>query len=1065
MHRIKLLALLLAFAALPSTASAQISATAELRGQIIDQNGAIVRGATVSATDEEKGTTRSVVTNSAGEYVLLTLLPSRYTIRVDAANFSPKTLTDVRLQVGQQLNLDIEIKTGEVGAVVDVYQNEAPLIESERTQQSTIISSRLIENLPINRRNFLDFALLTPGVTDSDNINDSTDARVVQTQTSGLSFGGNNGRGNSVTVDGASADTSTGSIREVISQEGVREFQVIRNSYNAEFGGASGGLVNIVTKSGTNDLKGSAFGYFRGRRFDARNAFDNLNPSGEKSPLSRQQFGGSLGGAIIPSRTFFFFAGEGLNEKRTSFVRLNDSLTRGFEINSAQNNFLNYLAARPAFAQQAAVFRSVLSTPNARTTNLFTNDSGNLPLKMTNSNLSLRLDHTVDNSDSVYARIVYGDFYQDNQASGSLIGKSRSRTLETRSFGVVLGETHLFNPVTVNELKLQFNYYDIFVTPNDPNGPEINIDGFGSFRRDIFLPSRLIERRFDMTDTVSTVRDTHTIKFGGSLTFNRVPAVNETYTGGRFNFGALPFLTLFGTNTAPIVTTIATDPTLTNEQRFALLNTSINGLQAYNVNLPQVYQQAFGDTTKFSQRTNRFAVFAQDTWKMLPNVTVNYGLRYSIQDETDPIPTDKNNFQPRFGIAWDVFSNNKTILRAGGGIYTGPIDGQITNVVNTLSSGTAPYNLNLIAPTITDTPSAPLIYQTLLAQNVIGTRQITRADIAQFGLSTAPGRPFEARIRLGENFENPQTYQASAAFQQDFGGGFALEVSYLFQRGLHIVRPVDVRQYTTAAPCSFSNIINTTRRLDGCFSTAPILEAVNPRLALDLEYQSVANSYYNAGTLQLTRRFANYFSINTNYTFSKAIDDVVDFNSDFLAQDPTNVRNDRSVSAFDQRHRFITSAVFESPYRNVFLRDFVFAPVFTLASGRPFTMLLGFDNNGDRRPTNDRPDSVGRNTGLGDNYYSLDFRLARRFSIRERQYLEFTFEGFNTLNTVNYSSVNNVVGTACVNNLVTNPNCRGAAYVIPANPRAIKGISPTQPLAYTSAFPARQFQFGARYNF
>ena len=175
-----------------------------------------------------------------------------------------------------------------------------------------------MNNLPINRRNFLDFALLTPGVTSSDNINDSTDFRVAQTPQSGLSFGGNNGRGNSINVDGSTADTPSGGARDVVSQEAVQEFQVDRNSYNAEYGGASGGLINIVSKTGGNDYHGSAFGYFRDKAFDARNTFDN-NPNGQ-SPFNRQQFGGSFGGKIVENKTFFFVAAEGLRQKQTSFV-------------------------------------------------------------------------------------------------------------------------------------------------------------------------------------------------------------------------------------------------------------------------------------------------------------------------------------------------------------------------------------------------------------------------------------------------------------------------------------------------------------------------------------------------------------------------------------------------------------------------------------------------------------------------------------------------------------------------------------------------------------------------
>jgi hypothetical protein len=205
--------------------------------------------------------------------------------------------------------------------------------------------------------------------------------------------------------------------------------------------------------------------------------------------------------------------------------------------------------------------------------------------------------------------------------------------------------------------------------------------------------------------------------------------------------------------------------------------------------------------------------------------------------------------------------------------------------------------------------------------------------------------------------------------------------------------------------------------------------------------------------------------LNANYTFSKSIDEATDFNTDYLAQNPLNIRDDRSLSAFDQRHRAVISATFISPFENAFFKDFVFSPIFTAGSGRPFNLLIGTDTNNDSRLYNDRPAGAGRNTGRGEAYYSFDMRLARRFFAKEQRYLELTFEAFNLFNHTNYNGINNVVGTACVANFPTNPNCAGASNVIPIDARGIKGISSTSPLGFTSAAPARQLQFGVRYNF
>src|SRR5262245_11464074 len=645
--------------------------TAELRGQVTDERGAAIAGATVTATDEAKGTSRSITTDENGNFVLLSLQPSTYKVKFEASGFSAKTVVGVKLDVGQIASLPATLAVGGVEAVVNIAAG-GQVVEVERTQQSTIINEVQINNLPINRRSYLDFALLTPGVTDSDSINDTTDFRVAQTPQSGLSFGGNNGRGNSIMVDGAPTDTGSGAARVVLGQEGVQEFQVNRNTYSAEYGGAFGGVVNIVSKTGSNFWHGSVFGYFRDEVFDAKNFFDQ-NPSG-KSPFSRQQFGGSIGGPIRQDKTFLFTAFEGLHQKQTSFVNLlNDPNI--FSLTAIQSSLLGFLDTAPDAGLRAlsAGLRNAL-TINSRTRALFETATGQFPFDGFDTVGTLRVDHNFSPSDSGYARFNVSSSHFENQAAGALTAVSRGRTINTFTSGLLLSETHFFSQTTINEVKGQYSYLNNDVLPNEIIGPELNIDGFGNFNRDIFLPSFAIERRYELNDIVSLVRSRHTWKLGGQYLAADNSSNSQTFFGGRFNFTAqLPFITLvpaaarpglisfltanggvLGQDRGGGALTLCSNPSITGCPNGVpdSLDAAINGVQAFNVNLPTVYQQGFGESG-FDSWSHRLSFFGQDTWKVRPNVTLNFGVRYYLENNVDPMPLDKNNIQLRIGSAWD----------------------------------------------------------------------------------------------------------------------------------------------------------------------------------------------------------------------------------------------------------------------------------------------------------------------------------------------------------------------------------------------------------------------------
>ncbi|HEX5085178.1 MAG TPA: hypothetical protein VFY40_24340 [Blastocatellia bacterium] len=369
-------------------------------------------------------------------------------------------------------------------------------------------------------------------------------------------------------------------------------------------------------------------------------------------------------------------------------------------------------------------------------------------------------------------------------------------------------------------------------------------------------------------------------------------------------------------------------------------------------------------------------------------------------------------------------------------------------------------------------PTSFDVYGALLRANALGQRAITLADVAQLGVNPRPGGPLEVRFRLGPDYRNPTTYQTSLGVQRDIGAGISLDLSYLYARGLHIARNRDINQINQTGPANPLNPMGGP-----CFVRFPAppspsntcpgaaSDFINPLRFQDNVYDTTANSFYHAFTAQAQKRFSRNFSLNAHYTFSKAIDEVTDFNSDFSPQNPLNAGLERSISAFDQRHRFVASGVFQSPFEHLVARDWLLSPIVVAQSGRPFNLLLGFDANNDGNPQSDRPGFAGRNTGRGEAFYSFDMRLARRFLVKEGRFLEITVEGFNLFNRTNFLGINNVIGGACVANGLPVACTPGATPLVDFGLRGQADVKPTAPLGFTSASDPRQLQFGARLNF
>jgi hypothetical protein len=1003
---------LVLLAAAPALAQSNIAA-GELHGVITDPSGAIVPAAKVTVTNETTGFSRRTLTDENGEYRMLLVPPGIYALQVERAGFHTRVAKDVQVTVGQIAVVDMRLELGAISVVVEVTGTQS-LIEGEKTHQANTLEKRYIEALPIDRRDYLTFSLLAPGVVDSKALADNSDFRVKQTPTSGLSFYGSNGRGNFIAVDGGEANDDGGGVRETISQEAIHEFQINRGNYSAEFGGASGAVINIVSKAGTNQLHGTLFGFFRTSSLDAGSPFAKVWRDGTlariKPESDRQQFGATAGLPIKKDRTFLFAAFEGLRRNESSVVSLLTDRSI-FQPTAAQQKILETLPG-----DAAARLRSALTSPQS-TIELFERNTGLFPFTTRNWQFSTRLDHRLSGSDQLLFRYNYTHPGETNSNIHALVGATRGTSVAGYDSTSLLGWTHAFSERTLNEARVQWDYRSTRMESLEKFGPEINIPGFGFFNRDLFLPSYNLMRRYEFRDNFSYFRGNHGLKFGGGLLERGLHAESHTFFAGRFTFGSLP-----GTLVDP-----------------ALSSTTINALQAFNLGLAQTYQQGMGNPT-VAATLPYFSLYLQDSWKALPNLTFDVGLRYELEIHRAPMHTDTNNFAPRFSFSWDPANDKRTVVRGGYGIYYSPIYRQIDWVVKALGLLDGQRQIAQVFMSI-QTPgasSAANIFSALRKQQVIGvptpTRMITPADVSPFGIvftHTGPLPPFTVLFENSPDYVNPYTQQASFGVERKLRSDMTVSATYTYVRTLKITRARD-RNLLTAP---------VDPRLGIRVWSTPYF--VDPGLAQLNVYESTGRAFYSGLVLEMKKRFSRCFSLDANYTFSKAIDEVVDYNSDFQASDQTNLRAERALSSFDQRHKFVAYGIWQAP------AGFELAHIFRAYSGRPFNLLAGTDLNGDRHSSTDRPVGAGRNTGIGPNFWTFDLRLGRSFHLTDFSRLEVMAEGFNLFNCLNYASINNTVG-----------NIPG-----PFNLYGRSDRSPSEPLGFTSAYDLRRVQFGVRLRF
>jgi hypothetical protein len=1000
----------------------QSPTTAELSGSVTDSSDSRVPNAAVTATNISTNTEWRATASELGEYHFVLLPPGVYDVKAQHKDLQSRYARGVLLTVGEAAVVDFRLALGNSGQALDVTASGS-LLEGQSTHMSETISHSVLTNAPIDRRELLTFANLLPGVSDSRTVAGFNSFRVPQTLDSGLAISGGNGRGNNITLDGGEINSAAGGVRPMVGQEAVLEFQMSRANYSAENGSARGGVVNIVTRSGTNQRNGSVFGFLRDRDFAATPPFalvlDSTNRLQRMKPDSdRQQFGATLGGSVARNRTFYFLSYEQLRRREGEAVPI---LTDP-SIFSPTPEQQHILTALPALT--GTLLRAIL-TASASTEALFRVNSGIWPFQSDQHQGFLRVDHRLSDRNQLNVRLYATNLYETNRNAAGLTSRSRANIEDdfANSFGAAW--THISSSHLANELRVQFNYADLRTSSVDPYGPDLDIAGFGSFNRDPFLPAESIGRREEIIDNVHFTRARHVIKFGPYFLVRNTHSDSATLFAGRFTFGALP-----GQALTP-----------------ALAGTTITALQAFNLGLAQSYQQGFG-TPIVSATYPLYAAYIQDAWRVSPSFTLTYGMRWEADNRRAPLPSNRRNLAPRFGFAWSPAS--RFVIRGGYGIFYSPVEFQIDYAVTALNDHGSSRQITQILSTLD--PNAPFavtgpinIFRQLRDQGVIGIptpqKPITAGDLAQFGIvvdSTGPRPPFTVRVRNAPDFRNSYAQQASVELQRQAAKDLLLTAGFVYVRGVHLTTSYDAN----LLPAPRDPVLGI--RNWGATPANPSGTAYfrDPSLFQDNIYESGANSWYTGLTLEATRRFGAKIAMTANYTFSKAIDEATDYEPDYQPNDQTCRRCEHALSEFDQRHKFVLYGQWQAP------GAFVLAPIFRYNSSHPFNLLAGTELNNDRHNTTDRPLFAGRNIGIGPIYWAVDVRVNRTIRLGERRHLQLMLEAFNLLNHLKYATVNNIVGTT-----------------IPAVVHGLDDRNPSQPLGYTSAFDARRIQMGFRFSF
>jgi len=948
--------------------------TASIEGLITDQDGASIAEAEITAHEPTLGVMRRAMTDTSGQYLVAALPVGNYRLEIRARGFTTQVAERVKIEVGRRRIQDFRLQVGDFTEQVTI-SSANNVIERSTVSVGHVIDRRMVQEAPLNGRYFLDLGLLVAGsVTPPQNAFSSAPIRGLGSFA--ITTAGNREETVNYVINGITLNNLTfSSISFQPSIGTVQEFKVDNSTFSAEYGQSSGAIVNIATRSGSSKFHGEVFEFLRNDVFDARNFFTFT--STQPPPFKRNQFGGQFGGPIVHDKLFFFFSYEGLRQR--------------------QQVDLNSLVLSDS--QRAAVIDPVILKliPLIPRSN-FVDSSGNprfvgsAGARVNADQWSIDIHYNLGNNDRLhgYYNLFRTLINEPNRNGNTVPGFGNTSRQQRQVFTV--NETHIFGPTLVNELRLGFNRLHSATTPNaqqNPadfginNGiteaiglPQISVAGSLNFGGPSVNPSGRGDTTIVISDTLHYQRGKHALKVGGE--FRQFLNNNFRQGTGSFNF---PTVTSFiaGNANSFSVTLGSQSSSIAEPAAGFFVQDNFRWRSNLTFELGLRYDWNITPT----ERYDRFIVFDQQTASLI-----------RVGADVDEIyHQNARNFQPRVGLAWAPFDDDKTVVRAAYALLT---DQPMTSVVS---------------PTATNPPLAiPLSFT--------GTIRLDNAVNLTRPAGLAPQS-------INHDFDNAYLQSWNLNVQRELRNNLALMVGYFGSKGSHLIIRRNINQE-----------INGVRPYANLSPASPIL----PGTALGniTQVESAGNSSYNAMWVTATQRLKRNLQFNASYTWSKSLDYNSFSSGGIVGQNSYDLRGDRGLSDFDVRHRFVISALYDLPFSgNQLIEGWQVSLIVQSQSGNPVNIVTSNSTingvSGTLRPDVNGPvtsiggvdqwfdtsaftpvarfGNLGRNVIIGPAFNNTDFSITKNTRLGEKLRLQFRAEFFDLFNHANFGQPGNIVGT------------------------------------------------------